>query len=329
MPVYKDAGGLLPFAHGCVGLFCENGDVGFSRFTQKQLDFYAALSETDRIRSRCPAGIYLEFMTDAPEIVFEYKSLSRVRPESGIDISENSILTESHEPAPPSESARIVYRRRTLGRAVIRITLSNGTVMIPTFADLGDAVPVPQSSRRVLFYGDSITQSAFHPNPSLSWFSYTAAALRGEYINRGIGSFIFDVNSLPDEADCDPDIIFVEYGPNDVDRYPDCDTALPHAEAYLAKLRRIYPDARVFVLSPDFQSRRVMKESERKMIAEYSERLLALASRMGMFPVSGELLLPDFESMYVCDGVHFNTTGSAVFAHNLLHEISTDLVLQL
>ena len=335
MSVYKDAQELLPFAHGCAGLFYENGLAGLSRFTQKQLDFYAARGETDYIRSRCSAGIYIEFATDAPEISFEYKSLARVRPESGIDISENGVLVESHEAAPPLETGRIVYRRRDKdgadglsGRSIIRITLSNGTVIIPTRADFGDAIlPEGKSGNRrfALFYGDSITQSAFNPNPSLSWFSYVAANLRAEYINRGIGAFIFDENSLPDEADCDPDMIFVEYGANDVDLYPDCDAALPHAEAYLAKLRRIYPDARIFVLSPDFQSRRVMKESERVMIAEYSERLLSLASKMGMTTIVGKRLLPDFESMYFCDGVHLNTTGSAVFAHGLINQLPSDI----
>ena len=81
----------------------------------------------------------------------------------------------------------------------------------------------------------------------------------------------------------------------------------------------------MFVLSPDFQSRRAMREREREMIAEYSERLLALASKMGMTPIVGKRLLPDFESMYFCDGVHLNTTGSAVFAHGLINQLPSDI----
>ena len=314
---------ILSFLHGCCGTYELDGCTGFSRFTPEQLAYYGSRSDMDFVRSRAPAGIYLECVTDEPEISVTYR-LYREKGwyvmNSGIDVFENGVFA-AHFAVNSAENGCVTvsYARRVREPSVIRIYFPNGCVFLPVDFRLGQAVPTAETKPEILFYGDSITQSAYIPNPSLSWFVPVAEHLESGWLNRGIGSMIFDRDSLPAESDGRPERIFIEYGGNDLGKTPDNDTALAAAEAWLDRLCLLYPDARKYTLLPDF----FPEESEAvlRRLDGYCRGLSDLCRSRGIAVFSGKPLIPALPALFCEDHVHFSEAGSAVFANRLLYAV--------
>ena len=311
----------LLYLHGCCGTYALDGCTGFSRFTPDQLDFYSRRSDPDFVRCHAPAGIFLECVTDEPVISFTYRlyrEKSQYIMNSGIDFLENGVFS-AHFSVDPNESGNVTvsYVRRRTEPSVIRIVFPNGCVLLPLEFHLGNARPTPKKPHRILFYGDSITQSAYIPTPSLSWFLPVADALDAEYINRGIGSMIFDKDSLPAEDVC-PYKIFIEYGINDLVKTSDNDTALEAADAWLNRLRTLYPTSEAFLILPDFFPEDGLSEAILCRLDSYCEGLTALCRPRRIAVLPGKPLIPSLPALYCADHVHFNEGGSAVFACCLL-----------
>ena len=204
---------------------------------------------------------------------------------------------------------------------MIRITFPSGVIILPGTFSLGNAAPTAQKPKKILFYGDSLTQSAYMANPSLSWHVPVCQWMESEGLNRGIGSMIYDAASLPADTDCLPETIFVEYGGNDLYRIPDTDEALARAEAYLQKLKRLYPYAETYVITPDLGPR--IGGTAEKWAREdgYCVSLAGIARSLGMKPLAGRELIPPMPVLYFDDMTHFNEGGSAVFAEHLLYAV--------
>ena len=232
----KHSEDLIPFLHGCCGFFSLNGRIGFSRFTEEQLMFYSNHSDSHFVASHSSAGIYLDFITDEPEISFQYRMYRERGIEllnSGFDIWEDDKFGAHIAVCDTTDDVTVSYRRNNIKSSRIRIYFPNGNDLLMDNFSIGQVEPVTKRNKRIIFYGDSITQSAYIATPSLSWYVPMAEYLEAEYINRGIGSMIFDENSLPASDPIQPDIIIVEYGANDLNKRPDQQTALLAARAWL------------------------------------------------------------------------------------------------
>lgn len=315
---------LFPYLHGCCGTCRIEGHLVFTRFTAGQLRYYTERSTDDFVRSHASAGVYLECTTDAPEISFTYRvyrDKGFYRTASGFDIWEDGVLTASFPPDLSADLAEIRYTRRKKEPSVIRITFPGGVIVLPERFSPGNAVPTKRGKTKILFYGDSLTQSAYMATPSLSWPVPVAQWFGAEGINRGIGSMVFDEASLPDTPDCQPEMIFAEYGGNDLYRIPDTAEALDRAARYLQKLRRLYPAARIRVITPDMGPRQggTTEKWEREDL--YCHALAETAAGLGMDVLYGRELIPPMPVLYFEDMVHFNEAGSAVFANHLLYRV--------
>lgn len=333
MAAYLTSAEVLPFLHGCCGTFELEGCAGFSRFSKEELAYYSARSDMDFVRSHTPAGIWLECVTDAPEIPFTYR-LYRKKwlyvIGSGFEIWENDLFGAGYLIDPQiTDSVTISYPRRSSGAARIRIHFTGGSVILPERFCPGNAVPTAQKSRSILFYGDSITQSAYIPTPSLSWTNLLAGWLNAEHINRGIGSMIFEAPSLPAEPNCTPDLLFIEYGCNDIAQNPDNDTALMLADAWLTRICSLFPLTGKYCILPDFVPREGVNEDFMARLPHYCAALSDLCTARGIHAISGRSLIPEMPTLYCKDHIHFNEAGSAVFAGNLLHSIRQNCGFQL
>lgn len=314
---------IFSFLHGCCGTYDLDGCTGFSRFTPDQLAYYSRRSDADFVRSHAPAGIFLECVTDEPVISLTYRLYGEKGwyvMNSGIDVEENGVFA-AHFSVDPAEKGNVTvsYARKSREPSVIRIWFPNGCVFLPVDFHPGNAQPTPRKETKILFYGDSITQSAYIPTPSLSWFVPAAETLGGGYLNRGIGSMVFDRDSLPAEADCRPEMIFIEYGGNDLGKTPGNDTALAAAEAWLDRLCVLYPDAEKYTILPDF----FPEESEAilRRLDEYCRELTGFCLARGITVFSGKPLIPALPALFCGDHVHFSEAGSAVFANRLLNAV--------
>lgn len=325
MANFLTSGEVLPFLHGCCGTYTLEGYTCFSRFTDDQLAYYAARSDTDFVRSHTPAGIRLECITDAPEISFTYR-LYREKGfyvlHSGFDIWEDGVFGANYR-IDPSEHGTVTvsYTRRKKEPSHIQIHFTNGSVVLLDLFCLGNAVPVEKKEKTILFYGDSLTQSAYIPTPSLSWTHILADHLDAAYLNRGIGSMIFEAASLPAVCDCHPDMIFIEYGCNDLGKTPDNETGLALADAWLERLCQLHPDSAKYCLLPDFSPRGDASDAYWNRMEPYCQGLTTLCDARGIPAICGKPLIPDLKNLFCDDYTHFNEAGSAIFAGQLLHTL--------
>jgi len=288
------------------------------RFTPDQLKFYASHSDTDYLRSHSMTGVSLRFATDAAKIGFDYRFVGAYCISSGIDIYEDGVLCENVALKKTEETVSVEYTVKNPGCADIEIHFPHGTVIVPLNLDIGNARPKGSPEKLALFYGDSITQAAYTTTPSLTWTTYVAESIGARELNRGIGSFYFNVDSLPDSTDCIPDWLFIEYGFNDLAKFSDDDYIMEIAEKYLKRINVLYPSAKKYIITTEFGKGAAATDEAFARRHAYCRRLEKLAAELGIRVINGSKLVPTMPVMFAADFVHLSEAGCAVFAHNLV-----------
>lgn len=248
---------LLRASRGVVDHFVEDGGLVLRRFTKEEMKDYISVSLDGAglaLRKRSTSGVEFVFRTDSDELFVEavlsqtssrlfggaidvlldgafYKSLS-------IGEVAEGVLSETISLPRGEKTVKLVLPG--LYEAILRrVALSVGA----SFA------PVPPK-RKMLMYGDSITQGYDAVYPSRTYASQLANTLDAEAVNKAIGGEIFlpSLATLPDGAD--PDLITVAYGVNDWHRGIRREEYTENARAFLVNLRKKHPKAPIFVLSP-------------------------------------------------------------------------------
>lgn len=319
MPLYNNASikDISSLLRGVFGFYDNNGMTIPTRFTPEQLKFYENSFPERYPAALGLAGIVLEFKTDAEEISFVYSTGDTYVTNSGIDIYEDGVFQENLTVEEKKSNIRVTYTRKCKNASEIKIYFPAGVAFYPSNFCLGNATPLPKKEKNILFYGDSITQSAYIPTRSICWCEFVADSLNANYINRGVGSFVAHPGSLPSEPDCSPDYIFVEYGLNDLYLYS-LSEALDMIDEYLKKIKSLYTKSKIYVITPNFTPKDTELDQIRNNIDEYCEKLAAIAQKYNLNIIHGNKLIPDLNVMFWSDHVHLSEAGAAVFAHNVV-----------
>lgn len=154
-----------------------------------------------------------------------------------------------------------------------------------------------------------------------------ADAFDAEYINRGVGCFYFDENSLPQKQDLDPDVVFIEYGQNDMCRFETTKEGLDAMERYIKRILPLYPKAQFVLITPDFVGPDGSNEKEKLVIRDYCENYIRIASNYPITVLEGNSLLTYDHENYCEDIVHLSEKGAAMFADNLICKLKDKLQL--
>ena len=313
---------LLPYAHGCIGLSRYEERDFFSRFDEKQIAYYSAEHEDFDLRAHSSSGTRIKFVTAQREISFLYRIAAHiVWVQDGIDILENGERVAYYPPNLTKEETKVSYTRKADGPSEIEICLPNGEIFLPYDFDLGEITPVPRKERFILFYGDSVVHSCHTKNPSYGWARMIADEFEAEYLNRGVGAYSFDVGSLPEKPDFSPDLVFIEYGQNDMCHYETTEDGMAAADAYFAKIKSLYPNAKFLFITPDFVGPDGSNEKERQVMPEYCEGYRRLCEKYNIPLLEGSEMMDYDHENYCSDLVHFSEQGIALFAKNLIAEI--------
>ena len=203
---------------GAAAIKEENGGASFHRFTEEQRKVYES-NESFFIRSFAAAGVRLEFATDAKSFVFGgCAEAASSRDFYFFDVYVNGALVR-HVGS---------YSYKTDGKFRFEVELAEGTNRVAVyfpwtvklllseleFTGATKVEPI-EKKRRILCYGDSITQGYDSRYPSLAYTNLLADALDAEAINKAIGGDRFnpDLAALPDAGPFD--LVTVAYGTND------------------------------------------------------------------------------------------------------------------
>ena len=174
--------------------------------------------------------------------------------------------------------------------------------------------------KKILVFGDSITQGYDALHPHKRYAARLADALNAEEINKAIGAEVFVPELAEICEDFCPDYISVAYGTNDWSKTGFSDFK-SRCEKFFRILARKYPKSRIFAITPTWrkdyaQSRQGWDFSEvEKTIYEMAEK------HDNITPIRGFGFIPHSEIYFSDLYLHPNDDGFNEYADSLISEI--------
>lgn len=316
-------------ACGAVQVTEEKNGFWLHRFTEAQEKLYIARKNEDK--TRIPVGIALSFRTDSRTL-----TLSAVTEQTSsrwffaFDVSVNGAYIGSMDNycdralPPVYAGTQLPHGEFTKtfdlgeGEKTVRIQLPYSAKVLVSEVTLEEGssfVPVKRP-KKLLCFGDSITQGYDALHPSRTYTSRLADMLDAEQYNKGVGGerFIPELARLPEEFV--PDCITVAYGTNDWGKMS-AEDFTANCRAFFENLRATYPDTPVFAVTPVW---RADLDTERPM-GPFGELHRIIAETADSLPqvyvVDGRGLIPPETSLFGDGRLHPADEGFAHFAENL------------
>lgn len=319
-------------AHGVARVEQAGECIGLFRFTKEQEDAYRKKSWPGfHARTFATAGISLEFDTDSENLLLAvnvhiacgfrwfvhsvFVNDCRIGEVSGF-VPENETATAmgSFCLGKGIKRVRIVFPWNECSR-ISSLELDDGARVIPV-----------EKKRKMLIFGDSITQGYTTWLPENSYASRVARWLDADAINKGIGGECYwpELARLPDSIQ--PDIILVAYGANDWNSRSEEELAA-NSKEFCMHLKSAYPGAKIIVLTPIWMSTREKKD--RWPFENLVTCLKTLEDAVdGLTVIEGTDLVPSDLACFVEDKVHPNDVGFAIYGRNLQNKITEILDLE-
>lgn len=305
---------------GALSVTSINGEFQFERFEGSAKERYVRVG-------RSTASVVLDFYTDSKNLSFDYHAVKIIdRNHCFFDVYENDVLIahlgkmleEGEQEFSGSYSASL-----SDGRKRIRIYLPNlheGRISSVCLSD-GAYIEPPCNRGTLLMMGDSITHGYDAYFPSLSYANTVIRELDLAGINQAIGGEMFREENLPDKSSFTPDVITVAYGTNDWSwSNKTREECAQNAKRYFSKLRRLYPDARLFYISPLYRgdNGRITTVGDFDgAVKEFS----SVAEEFGAEVIDGVKLIPHTPEVFEDKYLHPNDLGFTQYAKALLSEL--------
>ena len=320
---------MSSLAHGVEYTEVSCGVVRFSRFSKRERELLTYGTE----KSYATAGVRLEFETDSNTIGVSSTAVKAnpLRYFYSFDVCCNgeiigSIKNCDGEPEYPYIEYPFEERHDTflLPKGVKRLCIhfpwsAVGTVERIELDDGAFVRPIVKR-KKIIMYGDSITQGYDSLNPSHSYAARLAEFLDADAVNKGIGGSVFMPSLVSERVGYTPDIITVAYGTNDW-RGASFEGFSERCERFFANLAENYPDTPIAAISPiwraDFGDIHELGEFSR-----VAEKIRSVADMHGnVFFIDGTDFIPK-DTVYFRDGyLHPNDKGFEVYASSLAAEL--------
>lgn len=309
----------------------ENGCVSFHRFTKEQEELYREKKNNLYSKVFSGSGIKLRFETDSESLFMRiivnkassrsYFSLSVYSDGEYIGKISNFDKTKLNNENLKSEYLLGEFSENfelKKGKKTITIYMPwSVSVSIKEFLiDYGASLIPKKYDKRILIFGDSITQGYDATEPENTYASRICELLNAEGINKAIGGECFFPELAEMNEDFVPEYITVAYGTND---WYKTNRACfeKNSKEFFISLRKKYPTAIIYAISPIWR-----KESEEKLNG-WNFRDVACHIKEIACEVENIIFIDGFdfvphESKYFADlRLHPNDDGFLYFWENL------------
>ena len=322
---------IQSIALGIEYLEINDNKILFSRFTKQE----RSCLNYGKDNSFSTAGVRLEFKTNS-KILKLAISVKESNPHErnfySFDVFCNDgmigqIKNFNKEPQYPYKEYTLADRQKAfklpdgLKRVGIYFPWSvQGMVRGIELDDNSIIIPM-NKKRKIIMYGDSITQGYDAKNPSFSYASRLADALDANVINKGIGGSVFMPELTRYQTVIPPNFITVAYGTNDWRGSDFPDFKYRCCEFY-ENLINVYPNTPIFAIAPIWRA----DINEKRKLGKFSvvaDMLKDIAKkRKNVFFIDGIDFIPKNKSYYRDGYLHPNDKGFNLYADALIKEIN-------
>lgn len=330
---------LRKITRGAVRVEERDGYLYLLRFTKAQEDYYQKERPDFYKKTFCMSGIKLDFVTDSKNLIMKgvfMRAISRSyysieifvdgKQRAVIDNYSNTQLQENY----PDQSFEVkdLDACVELGEGKKRVTVYLPWSMAVKFSEIsiddGASVEPCEALKKVLAYGDSITQGHDTLRSHTHYAQMLCEALGYELVNRGIGAEIYRPGLVSEADDFVPEFITVAYGTNDWYTITK-EEFTSNCENFLKNLRSNYKDTKIFVISPIW---RANIEEERPFGSFYDVEKIQREIASGIDNVSvisGLDLVPHSPDFFGDLSLHPSAKGFEHYFENLLKAIKKEL----
>ena len=324
------------------GAVCVNEDengVRFYRFTEAELEAHAQRNRRESVdiplyMYYTAAGIRLRMRTNSTSLYLRAVCVGMnpaIQNYFSFDVFVNGVLIGFMDCLDNEGIEDIHEKIFALGEGVkeVQIHLPHSVAMAvqELRLDKGAFAEPIRPEKRLLCYGDSITQGYSAYRPSRTYPARVADALQAVCVNKGVGGDRTFAELLQEEDTFAPDYITVAYGANETNY-----TAEDYASVYrrfISKLSQKHPQARIFAISPIWRA-----DWERPipfLIGTHEDMENVIREQCADLPnvtfLCGWDLVPHDPDYMRDSRVHPNDEGFDHYASNLIAAIQKELGL--
>ncbi len=310
-------------AKGYLGFEAKDDGCHFYRFTDWQMKYYEETNAGHFMKTKATSGIHLDFTTDSDAFGFSYTVTNgSSRNFYFFDIYVDGVLTLHRG-----------EEKMWIKKGEIKLKLPAGahrvTVWMPNLAcavindvtlDDGASFEAVKETRRMLCYGDSISQGYDAIFPSLAYTNQLARHFDAYMVNQCIGGERFVPALLDQPLDFKPDIVTVAYGTNDWSGLTR-EVFFANCDAFLERLTELYGNtAEIFVITPLWRGDKD-KVTKFGNFFEAVKYIADKASSLGVHVIDGYVLTPHTSEFYSDLRLHPNDLGYMEYASRLIPEM--------
>ncbi len=308
---------LLNHLFGYVLFEEKEGYIFPKRFTKKQRD--VAVSRDFHPKENATAGMFIEFITDASEIKFDYFACPGSSKDCfNIDVLEDGVNTFNYHHESVDETGTLIIPLEKNVTRTVTVYLPNlDGIGIKNFEINGD-IKKAERKLKLLALGDSITQGYVTKHPYLTYVNLLAYYLDAYVLNQGIGGDVFYEGNLDESLNFDPDIITVAYGTNDWSKNQN---VKENADAYFKKLKAIYPTTPIFALLPIYRGGIQGDLRNGYSLEDIREQITNCAKKHNVTVINCKDFVPHHEDYFADKTLHPNELGFIFYAKGVYEAI--------
>ena len=313
---------IKKIVHGAALVEEGDGKISFFRFTKEQQELYKVTCNDFYMKTFATAGIYLEFDTDSERLFLSV----RINKGSSRDYFTHSILVNGKpfdELSGQYEEGRsnTFKKKFDLGEGVKRVRIqfpwSVASSLVSLELDDGAmAVPVLKK-RKMLMFGDSITQGYDASRPEYAYAVRLADFLSADAVNKGIAGEKFFGRLASTKDNFTPDLITVAYGTNDW-RHGTKERLERECRAFFKNLTETYPGVKIFALTPLWRVDINNEQEIGEPLSFVSKFIKSVAKEYKeVAAIDCFDFIPHRQKHYQTDGVHPIDSGFEHYSNNI------------
>ena len=308
---------------GAVGIEELEDGVHFHRFTPEQTAFY---TKDGVCNNNVPAtsGIKFRFRTDSKNLSLTvHTTPTGTRNYFAVDVLRNGIFFDDirnyeeaelmrkyvQQPLPCGEYQKDFDLGEGEKELLIHLPWDMVTVLKEFRLDDGASLIPVKPAKKLLCFGDSITQGYDVLHPSRKYTSRLADYLDMEEFNKAIGGEKFQPALAACREDFTPDIITVAYGTNDWRRHTK-EMFDETCRGFYKNLSELYPNTPIFAITPLWRKLQEKKTFELGPFRHIHEAICQhTADLPNVTVIDGFDIIPHFSDYFADLTLHPNGAG--------------------